>query len=266
MNSKPRPAAHVRVVRFLLKLNRRYVRNFPYFMKRLLRRLRHTVPVMMSNRSGVGSVNKIVAMTVSTNYTDLLELVIEANEGLFDHWIVVTQESDMATRALLERQEQVSVIFWDPKAKGRLFDKGSALLAAQTLAYRKFPNCWYLVLDSDVALPTEFSSFRDRLPELDSRKIYGAERTDYGSYSDFLSKRNGVAYGASNGVYGYFQLYALPLKSKWSYDASRVDIDFRDLFFWWEVLQDFSVSHFGVNTENWQGRKTVNDFVIDSPS
>jgi hypothetical protein len=265
MKSKSQLALHQRIVRASLKLVRRYRKNFPYMVKRFLRRLRYTVPVLLTRSSRAGSLEKVVAITVSTNYADLLDLVIRANQSFFDHWIVVTQEGDTATRSLVESRDDMSIVFWNPTAHGRLFDKGSALRAAQSLAYQKFPDCWYLVLDSDIALPENFGRLQSQLRKLDNRKIYGAQRMEFGSYSDFLNQRNGVPYEASNAVFGYFQLYALPLKTKWSHDASRVDIDFRDLFFWREVLPDLTVSHFGVRTENWQGRKSVNEFVIDLP-
>lgn len=46
--------------------------------------------------------NKITAITVSKNYSDLLELCIKHNHQIFDKWYIATQEDDTATIELVK--------------------------------------------------------------------------------------------------------------------------------------------------------------------
>lgn len=259
-----KPTLVTRIIRVVVKRYRRYKRKFPYYARKLARQLRFTLPVLIRHGFRSGRVPKLIALTVSTNYSDLLSLTVKENAGQFDHWVVVTQENDHATRNVLAGQPDTTVLFWDPFVDGRAFDKGSALRLAQQWAYERYPNCWYLIIDSDIALPRNFSEVRAGLSNLPRWRVFGAMRTDYHRYSDFLAQQGGVPYTTSDEIVGYFQLYSLPLKTEQSYDASWLDIDFRDLFFRAELLDNFSLSHFGVKTKNWQGRSPRNEFEIDA--
>ena len=46
--------------------------------------------------------NKITAITVSKNYSDLLELCIKHNHEIFDKWYIATQEDDIKTIELIK--------------------------------------------------------------------------------------------------------------------------------------------------------------------
>jgi hypothetical protein len=252
-----------RIGRVAVKRYRRYKRKFPYYARKLLRQLRFTLPTLLVRGHRAGRTKKIIALTVSTNYSDLLALVAKENAELFDHWVIVTQENDYATRDVLAGYNNMTVLFWDPFVGGRAFDKGSALRLAQEWAYENYPDCWYLIIDSDIALPASFADFRASLGELKRWRVYGAMRFDFPRYSDFRTGGEGVFYRTSDEIVGYFQLYSLPVKTEPSHDASWLDIDFRDLFFRSELLSNFSVAHFGMKTKNWQGRSPRNEFVID---
>lgn len=265
MSEQHKPGLLTRVREVVVRRYRRYKRKFPYYARKVARQLWFAVPVLLRHGSRAGRVPKLIALTVSTNYSDLLALTMKENAGHFDHWVVVTQENDLATRALLAHQPNMTVLFWDPFVDGRAFDKGSALRLAQEWAYDNYPQCWYLILDSDIALPQSFSEVRARLGELPRWRVFGALRIDYSRYSDFVAQTGGIPYKVSNEIVGYFQLYSLPLKTEPSHDASWLDIDFRDLFFTSELIDNFALSHFGLKTKNWQGRSPRNEFEIDTP-
>jgi hypothetical protein len=200
--------------------------------------------------------SKIVALTVSTNYSDLLEICISFNKNRFDQWVIVTDKSDLATLKVLETHPDILTIYWDPYKNGAVFDKGSAIRAAQKLAYSKFPGHWYLIMDSDIILPDEFDSVRANLAGLNSSAIYGANRIDYGTEIDLLNRTNGVAYEhSSNGdwVLGFFQLFRTPLLYRPSKDASYCDIEFQYLFKERKTIQGLVCSHLGLQS-HWGGR------------
>lgn len=258
------PSLSQKLRRFARARYNRVKRFVPYATCRLRRQLRHTLPVALRRGFSAGKRDLLVGITVSTNYSDLLGEVLASNLAFFDHWVIVTQESDVATRQLLEGREAVTVLFWDPRAEGRTFDKGTAIRIAQEWAYREFPDSWYLILDSDISLPKEFHSVRQSMKGLPRWRVFGASRRDYHRQSDFLAGRSGIAYKGSDQVYGYFQLYALPVLSDASMDASWVDIDFRDLFPRYELLPDLTVAHLGAKNANWKGRGPTEGFVFDA--
>jgi hypothetical protein len=210
------------------------------------------------NRNSKGRpISKIVALTVSTNYSDLLEICISLNKDKFDHWIIVTDKRDALTLKALEAHPDIIAIFWDPNNNGALFDKGSAIRAAQKLAYSKFPGYWYLIIDSDIVLPAEFDSIRANLAELSTDAIYGASRLDYVSEMDFRNRTNGVAYAHSarrDEILGYFQLFNRPMLYRPSKDASYCDIEFQYLFRQRENIDAIVCSHLGIYS-NWKGRR-----------
>jgi len=205
--------------------------------------------------------NFLVAITVSTNYSDLLQICLKANQSWFDQWIIVTQQSDHGTRNLLEKHPNLHVLFWDPKKNGSTFDKGTGVRTGQRFAYKRYPGSWYLLIDSDIVLEGELNGIRTSLSALSPSAVYGAERWDYGSFSDFEAKINGDKYSESSQIHGYFQLYAKPFLYTRSIDASLCDLKFRALFRIRGVLAGITCSHLGKGS-NWQGRPgTPKDFV-----
>lgn len=244
--------------------SKRTLRRLVTHSRTLRRRLLLTVPATFRFGPRTGQVPTIVGMTVSTNYDDILRHVLENNRALLDHWIVVTTEGDLATRAVLENLDRVTVLFWDPHAGGSAFDKGAGLRLAQQWAYREFPGAWYLVLDSDVYLPPEFSDVRNLLPRLNPRTLYGARRVNYPTLQDFRERKGGIPYPTHNNVFGYFQLYALPVHYESFPNAGKVDHHFQKLFLTRAFVPDLTVLHLGVSGVHWSGRvKGVDHFNSD---
>jgi hypothetical protein len=99
----------------------------------------------------------MAAITVSTNYSDILPYTLEANRKFLKNWIFVTDVNDTKTIEILKKEPTVTILYWDFQNGGRSFDKGGAVRHAQKYLYSNFPNDWYLIIDSDICLSPNFS-------------------------------------------------------------------------------------------------------------
>lgn len=227
---------------------------------------------LVAGRGFLGTKDGVIGITVSTNYDDILAEVLKHNLSQLDHWFIVTTVEDLATRQLLQGQVNVTTLYWNPNHKGRPFDKGSGIRLAQQAAYRKFPHSWYLFLDSDIALPTDFRRSLGQLSELDLRAIHGAHRinfhtlanfrTGFGGHREDLFRtmpiyfQRGHREDSFRAIPGYFQLYCLPFLYRKSLTAGWVDVWFSKKFFRRLVLDSVEVRHLGATHENWRGRQS----------
>lgn len=223
--------------------------------RRSWRAVLSNVRFLVVGRGSIGTKDEVIGITVSTDYDDILREVFESNICQLDHWFIVTTRRDLATQQFLRDQQNVTVLYWNPHSKGRLFDLGTGIRVGQKAAYKAFPKSWYLRLDSDIALPQGFRTKLGSLLDLDWQAIYGAPRLEYLSLMKFRGRFGGRRYVGSDGLHGYFQLYCLPLLYRGSRDASRCDLQFKKRFFRNWVLEDVEVSHLGAGREDWQGRK-----------
>jgi hypothetical protein len=214
----------------------------------------------------------MIAITVSTNYIDILPFVYERNKIFFKHWVFVTDKNDQETINFLSNKPDVTVLYWDFQNERRHFDKGGAIRHAQYYVYDKFPNDWYLLIDSDIVLPTDSQNIlsaeipkMDKMPGIPETAIFGMDRRlDFSRMSDLLAEKNYTVYNHKNCLDGYFQLY----KEKYFYapsrDASHCDAEFVGYFKKNFLLKDVKCFHLGQQIVNWKGtRKPGSDFVID---
>jgi hypothetical protein len=177
----------------------------------------------------------VVALTVSTNYSDLVPIVIESNEKYFKHWYWVTSIDDTATINAIPKTSKHTVLYWDFKNNGKLFDKGGGMKQIQTQAYQHYPDDWYLIIDSDIALQPNFTI---NTAELDPNKLYGLEerqcfyskKTFDANQPDFIMR--------DMWPWGFFQLYKKHYFYESSYYAGGPDDNF--------------LHHFGGNTRELQ--------------
>jgi hypothetical protein len=208
----------------------------------------------------------LVAITVSTNYSDIFPIVYEANSRFFKRWIVVTDHTDRRTIEFLSSKELIVPIFYDFRNNGRTFDKGGALQYAQTIARALWPSDWHLIIDSDICLDDTFINVSKNIEFLDCKALYGcANRYDYGKLSDYRNKKNGRQYPQTEHIVGFFQLYAF---KKYlygnSFDASACDVRFSKKFRNRINLDSFICHHLGnKNAVNHRGRVLGSDFTID---
>ncbi len=114
----------------------------------------------------------IEAVTVCVGYADFLAETARLNAGLLDRWIIVTSESDEATREVCRRHSLQTFLSEDHHregggfAKGRLIERGLQQLSA---------DAWRLHLDADIVLPHRFRQLLEAA-HLDPRAIYGCDR------------------------------------------------------------------------------------------
>jgi len=204
----------------------------------------------------------MIAITVSTNYHDILKLVLAADKQFFDRWIFVTDVNDIQTIDVLTKHD-VIVLYHDFKNGGRVFDKGGAVAMAQQFAYRHYPDEWYLLMDSDICLSPEFAALPPAVKDFDPDAVFGAKRRhDYGKLSDYRAGRNYFEYPWGDQLQGYFQLYRKKVLYQSSRDASACDLDFLSHFDKKVTIDGFVCNHLG-RKGNWQGRTVGEDFLFD---
>jgi hypothetical protein len=206
----------------------------------------------------------MIAITVSTNYHDLLPIVYHHNKDYFKHWVFVTDRGDAETINFLSTKPNVTILFWDFQNHRNIFDKGGAIRYAQTFAYEKYPDDWYLIIDSDICLPREFSHFTAVfLPTYDVNLIYGLdERLDFESLEDFHNYTNYKKYEHGERVDGYFQLYKDKFFYNTSRDASNCDNEFAKRFPGRNLILGIPCVHLG-NKSHWNGKRELgSDFKL----
>lgn len=202
---------------------------------------------------------EIVCITVSVNYSDILEHMIEQNSKFFKKWYIVTSPEDTNTIQLLEHvaKQNIQLLLFDDFYKtGCTFNKGGAVRFAQEYIDANHKDSNILILDSDISLPDDCM---DCLPKsVNVNTLYGvSERKDYWTLDDFLKNEHPHIYFGGALCVGFFQLYNQNSKRYYvtSENCGLVDNYFRDSFPD-RCLLGMSVKHLGKGSVNWNGRVT----------
>lgn len=212
----------------------------------------------------------IVAITVSTRYDDILLHTIPSNKNFFKHWIFITDINDKVTINILKQYENITILYFDFQQYGKIFNKGGAIKSGQEYAYQRFPDDWYLIIDSDICLENDFKKYMDiKSSLLKENYIYSSrERRDYLNITDYKNRENYWEYSNNSpekknsmAVAGFFQLYKKKLFYKDSTDCSWCDIEFSNYFPIERDFVDVICNHLGTSYHNWQGRKSKKDFI-----
>jgi hypothetical protein len=204
----------------------------------------------------------MIAITVTTNYADILPFVLDSNKGIFDHWFFVTDANDLITINLLKDYPNSTILFWDFQNQGRTFDKGGAIRYAQELAYEMYPDQWYLIIDSDICLS---DNFHIDVSTLDPNWLYGANiRKDFYSAADLAAGTNYHQHPIEEDrAHGYFQLYKQKIFYNPSQGADKCDDWFYMAFSpMIRMLNTFECWHLGRGGMHWAGRTDCSDFKI----
>lgn len=159
---------------------------------------------------------------------------------------------------MLSNNDKIELLFFDFKEGGHSFNKGGAIRLAQEYAYEKYPEEWYLIIDSDIILDDTFRYFKNTLHVCDENAIYGNNnRKIFDTLEDY---KNGKNYyyrhydiGCEDAI-GYFQIYKRKIYYKNSNDAGYCDIDFSKNFKKKYIINDIQSSHLGTPDINWKGR------------
>lgn len=202
--------------------------------------------------------NNVIAITVSTNYSDILKHILDNNLKHFKKWIFITDKEDKDTINLLSNNEKIEILFFDFKTGENNFNKGGALKTAQKYVYKKYPDDWYLIIDSDIGLDENFGYFKNTLHTCDENAIYGSNnRKIFDSLEDYKNNKNYYKHYYDDNctdAIGFFQLYKRKLYYKNSESAGHCDIDFAKNFKINYIINDISCYHLGTPAINWIGR------------
>lgn len=209
--------------------------------------------------------NQIIAITVSTNYDDILNIVLPQNYIFFWKWIIITSPDDKKTLDVIKKHNFPNVIpaFFNFYGNNKKFNKGGAIRYYQ----KKIASLNYtgnvLILDSDIYLPNDFLSIMKNIV-VKRDTLYGTNsRNDYHSYDHFI---NGVVdehYGRSHEIDGYFQLYKYEKTKLYSEseNCSKCDLDFHRFFKNKVIIEKMNVKHLGEKCVNWNGRDRIKEFL-----
>ena len=209
----------------------------------------------------------IIAITVSTNYDDLLNIIIPQNHTFFDKWYIITDKNDEKTIKVVNdyNYENIILIYFDFLKNNKKFNKGGAIRYCQKeIITNLHCDCNIIILDSDIYLPDNFIHIINQVP-IKNNTLYGTnKRYDYYSYDNF---KNGIIdfdYPWSKEFQGYFQLYKYDKNKLYdeSFNCSECDLKFLKHFQHKITIPDLNVCHLGKSGVNWNKRINKNDFLI----
>ena len=211
----------------------------------------------------------MIAITVSTNYDDILDIIMPRNAPFFTKWIIITRQDDLATHEVIRKYNypNVEIMYFDFTAGGNKFNKGGAIRYAQQQIPAEYTGL-VLILDSDILLPTNFGEI---ITKTKFRKyaIYGVNtRDDFHSMSHLLAGKVDFEYYRHRHFDGFFQLYIhnTRLLYKDSMNCSTCDSIFNKLFGQRKkVIYTLHVKHLGMSNTHWNARVNKTDFVMDCP-
>ena len=210
-------------------------------------------------------VKDLVAITVSTNYDDILSVVIHQNQRFFQKWYIITHPTDDATINLIKNTEykNIEIVYFD-FYNGAVFNKGGAIRMVQETIRESHRGKPILLIDSDIFLPDDFYDVVSAI-DIKVDTLYGVtQRYDYLTYGDFIEDKNACNYPAAKNFYGFFQLYKQGAFKvyKNSENCCVCDTIFAMLFPK-KVNLPLTIKHLGSMIENWNGRKSRNDFLME---
>lgn len=199
-----------------------------------------------------------VVITTCVNYWDFLRVTLPYTLAFASKVYIVTSMTDIVTHVTdtinkfeFEFQKNVEIIRTPAfSAHGKVFNKSAAIHEAQLKVHAAHPDQWILLLDADVIATPDLC--HDVFCKL---TLYSVCRLDFETPADFAADR-GTPYHTPGA--GYFQLYFDKSKvyPESSEDASECDMEFYRSFSRHHILGG-SVSHLGIHTVNWKGRKSV---------
>ena len=212
---------------------------------------------------------KIIAITVSTKYDDLLEIIMPQNHVFFDKWYIITDKKDVKTIELVNKFNYDNVIleYFDFFANAK-FNKGGAIKYCQKLISKLDYKFNVLLLDSDIFLPDNFDKIINNIL-IEPNVLYGVHaRFDYHSFENFLNNIYDLDYTNKHNqtkfrnFVGYFQLYKYDPTFLYSnsINCASCDVIFFKYFKQKKIIKNLYVKHLGKEGVNWNGRSDTNSF------
>ena len=134
------------------------------------------------------------ALSVCVNYSHHLSRVVDANRPQLDRWIIVTHESDRATRDLCAKYDMVAHLTPIAFTPGKTFPRGAMINEAFTELTKG--DTWVLLMDGDMRLPGNARSVIEDTCK--NQRLY---------YTVAKRLSEGVAIHNQACVEGFFQLF-----------------------------------------------------------
>jgi hypothetical protein len=207
----------------------------------------------------------MIAISVSTNYDDLLNIILPQNYKFFDKWYIVTNKNDVKTIDVINHHNfpNVETIYYNFHSNKKIFNKGGAIRYCQELISSTNYEGNILLLDSDIYLPDNFMDIVKNI-EIKPYVLYGTnDRNDYYSYDHFKNNIIDSIYPYAKSFQGYFQLYRhnKSIIYDHSMNCSECDLYFHRFFHQKILIPTLTVSHLGKSGIHWNGRLNKNDFI-----
>ena len=201
----------------------------------------------------------MIAITVSTNYDDILNMILPQNAPFFNKWYIITHIEDKATKEVIKKYNfnNVECLYYNFYANNKVFNKGGAIKNCQLYLSSLNYEGDILLLDSDIYLPDNFNEIINK-KVIKENTLYGPEkRLDYHSLESFHNDKVDDNVYKPEEFLGFFQLYKnnKKLLYKDSENCSQCDLDFIDLFKDKIIIDNLIVKHLGKARINWDGRK-----------
>jgi hypothetical protein len=210
----------------------------------------------------------MIAITVSTKYDDLLNIILPQNARFFEKWYIITDPEDQATIQVIKAHNlpHVEIIYYDFYANGKIFNKGGAIRKCQETHLTNYTG-QVLLLDSDIYLPDDFEEIIRQHANIQPNTLYGiGHRNDYFSLHHLNHQIVDDVYPYASNFQGFFQLYFSEPNQIYLYDESvncgECDIKFINLFPNKIIIRELTVSHLGKSCLHWNTRLSKTDFLI----
>ena len=130
----------------------------------------------------------LVCITVSTNYHDILQVIMSQDVKFIDKWFIITSKNDKSTINLIQNNKNITVLFYDFENNNNKFDKGGAIRSVQEKIYNLYSECLILLMDSDIYLPDNFINVI-KSTKFNVNKLYHpSKRLDFYKLSEFYEK------------------------------------------------------------------------------
>jgi hypothetical protein len=208
----------------------------------------------------------MIAITVSTKYDDILNIVIPQNYKFFEKWYIITSRDDEKTINVINKYgySNIVIIYYDFYYNNKKFNKGGAIRYFQKILGSFDYKGLVLLLDSDIYLPDNVLAIIEKT-EIEKGVLYGPmSRSDYYSYENFKNNIVDLEYKYPWQFHGYFQLYQFDktFLYKEYKNAAVCDIVFHEYFSTGKILTQIHVAHLGKEQVNWDSRQNKDDFKI----
>lgn len=188
---------------------------------------------------------KLQAVTVCVNYADFFEQTGEANRGIFDKFVVVTDCKDTEVTALCERFGYECLKTDAFYENGATFNKYAGINEGLKLIDE---DAWVVFIDSDIVLQKDTRRVLECL-DLDMHSLYGIDRVNCTSFEAWEK------YKAGKGV----------LMENWMLTSAGLELGARLVHYYghhgengrfegWRPLGFFQLCH--KSTFNWYPQET----------